>query len=134
MPESSHHGSEDIVKIIGSRANDALAGTGGRDAISGGDGADSLDGGDGADTLQGGPGGDTLAGGAGADSFVFLSGDLAAGTPDVITDFEGGIDRIAWTGASAPVLTRRAATPGCAGPTAPRSRWWAPPLPRSRRR
>jgi Ca2+-binding RTX toxin-like protein len=62
-------------------------------------GFDYLLGGDGADTLTGGFGWDLLTGGAGADRFVYETGGQG-GTGEVITDFQVGIDKIAFVTAS----------------------------------
>jgi Ca2+-binding RTX toxin-like protein len=62
---------------------------------SGGSGNDTLVGASGDDILDGGDGSDVLTGGAGADVFVF---DGASGT-DTLTDFESGLDRLAFEAA-----------------------------------
>lgn len=67
-----------------------LTGGAGRDLIRGGAGADSLLGVAGDDILTDGAGSDRLAGGAGADLFV-LAYDR---TPDTISDFSPGVDRV----------------------------------------
>jgi Ca2+-binding RTX toxin-like protein len=68
--------------------------------ISGTDGYDALVGGAGDDTLDGGWGGEVLTGGAGADTFVFRAweGGTVSGGPELITDFELGVDRVSTTG------------------------------------
>ncbi|MBO9707843.1 MAG: M10 family metallopeptidase C-terminal domain-containing protein [Caulobacter sp.] len=48
----------------------------------------------GADVLRGGSGADRLTGGAGADTFVYGVGDSATAAPDVITDFQSGVDKL----------------------------------------
>lgn len=93
----------------GSKADDAMNGTGHWDAIRGGRGSDTLKGlggddllygerdddvlkgGAGDDSLDGGAGRDRLWGGANADHFVFASGDSDARAKfaDVILDFSG---------------------------------------------
>lgn len=84
---------------------DYLNGGSGNDTAWGGGGADSLLGGAGDDVLVGGCGADQLWGGAGKDRFEFgcvLDGNrtpdtgfAAAGTADVIRDFESrGVDSI----------------------------------------
>jgi Ca2+-binding RTX toxin-like protein len=92
-----------IEKVVGSNhidvlvANDAgivLEGGGGHDYLTGGAGLDNLMGGSGDDTLEGGDGWDVLIGGSGADRFVFHRGD----GPDVITDFQQGVDKIVLDG------------------------------------
>jgi len=72
---------------------DRLEGRAGADRLRGGNGSDILLGGDGNDTLVCG-GGDSLTGGAGADRFRFDAASGAGGTPDLITDFTPGEDRI----------------------------------------
>lgn len=80
----------------------------GNDTIYGTSGNDALDGGGGADRLHGGAGADVLTGGAGSDLFYFQPDtrspaktpnfggpfDSQRSDPDVITDFEQGVDRI----------------------------------------
>ncbi len=57
--------------------------------------ADLLKGGALSDTLVGGAGPDTLTGGAGADVFLYQTfADSSVARPDVITNFETGIDKI----------------------------------------
>jgi len=81
--------------ITGNAGNNTLVGGDGNDRLNGGTGADSLEGGNGNDALDGGLGQDTLTGGAGNDSFSFatLTGSPLA-TPDLITDFTLGADRV----------------------------------------
>jgi hypothetical protein len=55
-------------------------------------GDDTLVGGDGDDRLAGGAGDDALTGGSGDDVFVFAPAD--APSSDVVSDFEGGEDRL----------------------------------------
>ena len=84
-----------VEGVLGSAGADTLLGGGGANDLQGKDGADTLFGRDGADTLNGGAGGDTLVGGAGADHFVFsAAGDSTVAAPDLIADFQQGIDRI----------------------------------------
>jgi Ca2+-binding RTX toxin-like protein len=64
----------------------------GNDLLIGGAGRDTLNGGSGDDVLFGG-GGDTLIGGSGADTFVFTM-VVPGAPPEVISDFETGIDHI----------------------------------------
>ncbi len=81
--------------IDGGSGNDVLQGMGGSDYLKGGAGDDRISGGDGADLLSGGGGTDQMVGGAGADRFIFSSQlDSDPGAPDVISDFEQGLDRI----------------------------------------
>jgi Ca2+-binding RTX toxin-like protein len=84
-------------------AGDILYGLGGDDRLEGRGGFDWLLGGDGADMLNGGFGYDLMTGGAGADRFVFnngFEGGAFAGGGEVITDFEPGVDRIAFAAAT----------------------------------
>ena len=83
-------------RINGNLGNDTASGGVGDDELRGGKGNDSLDGGDGADRLTGDLGADTLSGGAGRDEFHFSDSSalLTGSAPDVITDFEHGVDRI----------------------------------------
>ena len=67
-----------------------LTGKPNADFLIGGAGDDRIDGGAGADIIHDGAGRDVLTGGPGADTFV-LAYDR---TPDTITDFEVGIDRL----------------------------------------
>jgi len=100
---------EDLVTLRQSviRGNDLdnrITGSAEADTLAGGRGSDVLIGGDGDDRLQGDGGADRMTGGAGADRFVFmLLGDSDVGatrpdgrksTPDLITDFASGQDRI----------------------------------------
>jgi Ca2+-binding RTX toxin-like protein len=81
----------------GTVAAETLTGTAQDDILSGGAGNDILTGGAGNDILLDGPGSDRMSGGTGADTFVLA----ADGAPDVITDFQPGIDRLdlsAWVG------------------------------------
>ncbi|MDG4574466.1 MAG: M10 family metallopeptidase C-terminal domain-containing protein [Defluviicoccus sp.] len=67
------------------------------DQIDGGEGRDALIGSAGIDTLTGGAGRDSMSGGAGADIFDFNAATETGNsltTCDVITDFEGGRDKI----------------------------------------
>lgn len=62
---------------------------------------DSIDGGIGNDSLEGFVGRDTLTGGSGNDVFIFAQPGTSPSTsasPDRITDFENGSDRIQLTG------------------------------------
>lgn len=62
----------------------------------------TLSGGDGSDTLIGGTGQDTLTGGAGTDIFKFTQLlDSAVKTPDKITDFVSGTDKVDLSGIDA---------------------------------
>ena len=81
----------------GTAIAEMLNGSAQDDILSGGAGNDTLAGGAGHDILLDGQGQDVLTGGAGEDRFVLA----ADGQPDVITDFQPGVDRLdqsAWTG------------------------------------
>jgi hypothetical protein len=92
-------GSGDDI-LAGNTENDTLLGQGGIDILRGGKGDDSLLGGDGDDILVGDFGADTLIGGSGSD--IFALRDKTAVTDleqaNIITDFEAGIDTIAFGG------------------------------------
>jgi Ca2+-binding RTX toxin-like protein len=65
-------------------------------------GNDVLIGNSGNNVLTGGHGQDIMTGGAGADTFVFNSvSDSANAAPDVITDFQSGIDKLDLSGIDA---------------------------------
>ncbi len=84
-------------------AGDILYGLGGNDWLEGRGGFDYLLGGDGADTLNGAFGYDLFTGGTGADLFVYnngFEGGAFAGGGEVITDFQSGVDKIAFIGAT----------------------------------
>ena len=103
-----------IDTIYGNGGNDVLSGGKGKDMLDGGDGrdrlfggtkADRLFGGDGNDYLNGGKGRDRMTGGDGADIFDFNTiNETRATRPDVITDFEQGVDRIDLRSIDASVL------------------------------
>ena len=89
----------DTITINGAAGVENITGTNFADTINGGAGADTLDGGNGNDRLIGGAGVDVLTGGLGADTFVFGSiGDIGnstvAGSRELVTDFEVGIDKL----------------------------------------
>ena len=75
-------------KLTGNDLANVLTGLAGNDTLAGGLGDD---------TLIGGLGKDKLSGGLGADSFVF--GPAIAADADSISDFEHGIDHLAFHGA-----------------------------------
>jgi Ca2+-binding RTX toxin-like protein len=79
-----------VAPILGGAANDALTGGTSDDLILGGAGDDVLTGGAGEDILFDGPGADRMRGGPGADLFVFADD----GQPDIVEDFEPGLDRL----------------------------------------
>jgi Ca2+-binding RTX toxin-like protein len=92
-----------VIGADNASAGDILYGLGGADSLVGQGGFDYLLGGDGSDTLVGGFGYDLMTGGAGADRFVFnngFEGGAFAGGGELITDFETGVDRIAFVGAT----------------------------------
>ena len=74
--------------LDGNVGNDVLIGGAGDDTLDGGEGNDSLTGGAGNDWLVGAEGSDTLTGGEGSDRFFLVAGF----GPDLITDFEDGVD------------------------------------------
>jgi Ca2+-binding RTX toxin-like protein len=81
--------------LNGNDGGDTLHGEAGNDTLKGGAGNDRLSGGTGKDTLEGMEGLDVLTGGQGSDVFLFRSTiETANNLPDVITDFEHGIDRL----------------------------------------
>ena len=87
-------GGKDNDILTGGRGNDTLKGNSGNDILNGGGGNDTLKGHTGDDILIGGRGNDTLTGGSGSDVFV-LAKDTG---PDLITDFEVGLDSIGLAG------------------------------------
>lgn len=87
--------------LSGGAGNDTLSGGSGKDMLSGGDGNDTLKGAGDSDMLTGGNGVDRLSGGLGSDVFDFNSVTEAAGTGDVIVDFEDGADVIDLSGIDA---------------------------------
>ena len=92
-----------VTGIDSGASGDILDGPGGNDTLIGQDGFDYLLGGDGDDSLNGGFGYDLFTGGAGADRFVFnngFEGGAFAGGGEVITDFQTGVDKIAFIGAT----------------------------------
>ena len=84
-----------IENLVGTARGDTLSGRDAANRLEGGGGADTLDGRAGDDTVNGGAGADVLTGGDGSDLFEFRVND---GT-DEITDFEPGVDQIAFRGA-----------------------------------
>lgn len=81
--------------VPGTAGDDTLSGGPSGELLLGVGGDDSLNGGAGDDVLVGGEGFDILTGGAGADEFRFdYRSESWAGSPDFITDFESGADRI----------------------------------------
>jgi hypothetical protein len=86
------------VTKTGTAGDDILKGGAGNDILKGLAGNDTLKGGAGADKLDGGLGHDTLTGGAGGDTFVFTN--LGKANSDHITDFQPGLDHLAFSAAS----------------------------------
>ena len=81
--------------INGEGGNDSIVGGRGDDILNGGDGDDVIKGYEGDDTLLGGIGKDILNGGSGSDIFDFTNIDWSKSeNPDIIQDFEKGIDLI----------------------------------------
>jgi Ca2+-binding RTX toxin-like protein len=81
--------------LNGNAGADTLHGEAGNDTLKGGAGNDTLNGGAGKDILEGMDGLDVLTGGQGNDVFLFRSTiETANNRPDVISDFEHGIDRL----------------------------------------
>ncbi len=92
-----------VIGADNAAAGDILYGLGGNDSLVGQGGFDYLLGGDGDDTLNGGFGFDLFTGGLGADRFVFnngFEGGAFLGGGEVITDFQSGVDKIAFVGAT----------------------------------
>jgi Ca2+-binding RTX toxin-like protein len=85
---SSIPGGGQVVNIDGRAVHD------GNLILFGGGGHDIVIGGDGADLIVGGGGGDSLTGGAGADTFRYDSTSDSVGIPDLIGDFQTGLDKI----------------------------------------
>lgn len=82
-------------RLLGGAGNDLLYGEGGKDTLLGGAGNDRLLGGAGNDRLEGGLGRDTLTGGTGRDVFVWkTAAESRRAAPDLVTDFQPGIDRL----------------------------------------
>lgn len=81
--------------ILGGTDSDKLYGNLGNDTLYGESGNDTLEGNEENDVLFGGAGIDLLTGGAGKDYFVFQStSDSSTSSPDKITDFVRGTDKI----------------------------------------
>ena len=83
--------------LAGGNGADLLVGRGGIDELLGEAGADDLRGGAGQDYLAGGNGADTMSGGDDGDFFGYYAiteSGTAAGTRDIITDFEQSLDVI----------------------------------------
>jgi VCBS repeat-containing protein len=86
---------DDLYDGLGGVQIGSVDGGGGFDVLLGGAAGEQLSGGAGRDRLQGNGGADTLAGGADADLFVYVAAsDSTTAAPDLITDFQTGLDRI----------------------------------------
>lgn len=99
------HGGSGNDSANGNLGSDLLFGDGGNDLLRGGQGNDTLHGGDGNDRLAGDMGIDQLVGGAGMDLFVFSGVGSPVETPDAVTDFQDGTDRLSIGHIPAAVLT-----------------------------
>lgn len=108
---TAYTGTPEANTMHGIDFSESFEGLAGNDAIYGGGGNDRIDGGAGSDWLQGDAGTDRLTGGSGADIFAFLTTGDSVGyamrsdgnklTPDTITDFTSGLDRIDLSGIDA---------------------------------
>ena len=88
-------GDDDNDTMYGDADWDYMYGGTGNDVMFGGTGTDNMMGGDDSDTLEGGADADGLTGGAGNDKFILRTrADSPAATPDLITDFQRGLDKI----------------------------------------
>lgn len=86
-----------IGAVHGTMGNDLVQGGPGGMVLLGNAGSDTIIGGSGADTLWGGAGADIMTGGDGADVFRWreaIHSGATAGTRDIITDFEQGLDKL----------------------------------------
>jgi hypothetical protein len=81
-------------QLVGTGGPDELIGDTGDDSLNGRGGNDTLSGGFGDDVLTGGRGVDRLEGNEGSDTFVFKLNELRDPQPDVILDFEPGVDKV----------------------------------------
>jgi len=111
--------------VNGNLGNDTIDGFQGDDSLRGGQGDDLIDGGTqndtifgdlGNDLILGGTGVDVMTGGAGADTFKFFAYDAAINNvfrpddpPDIITDFQHGVDHLMMLGGNYTLLTGPAA-------------------------
>ncbi|ESQ74048.1 S-layer family protein [Asticcacaulis sp. AC402] len=78
----------------GNSQNNTIAGNSGNNVLVGAGGADTISGDAGTDRIIGGTGNDNMTGGADADTFVFAR---SGGGIDQVTDFQAGLDRLAFT-------------------------------------
>lgn len=111
--------------LNGNKGDDRIDGGGDNDDLFGGQGNDQLSGGTGDDILHGDAGYDRLTGGAGIDVFAFRGPDAAfsvsaaaAGSIEIVSDFQNGIDKLALPFAAAAVWTGSAADISAAATTA----------------
>ena len=98
-------GGDDDDTLISNSSYNSLNGDAGNDTLTSTAGNNTLTGGTGNDQITSGVGKDTLTGGADADRFIF--GNISQSnnaTPDVITDFVSGSDKIDVTGISTSAL------------------------------
>lgn len=118
-------GFPDVIRVYGAvRASDLALSAGTGVSLYGLAGAETLTGGSGADTLLGGGGADILTGGAGADIFYYgAAADSAVLSPDRITDFQSGVDRIDLRSVHTSAADTSAS--GCRGPTPCSPSIWA---------
>lgn len=92
---STLNGGGEEDRLNGAGGNDTLNGLGGNDRLLGNAGVDTINGDAGNDQITGGVGADILTGGTGADSFIYTAfNHSTVAAPDVITDFQRGVDLI----------------------------------------
>src|SRR5262249_53260209 len=80
------------ISGTGNELDNQLTGNSGANVLRGGAGTDQIDAGAGNDRLIGGTGSDVLTGGLGNDRFSFDG--LQPGSPDTVTDFVTGTDKL----------------------------------------
>lgn len=85
-----------IETLDGNELADRFTGNTAANQLVGDRGNDTLNGGGGNDTLQGDQGADLLTGGGGADTFVFTRREGYDPWGDRITDFQSGVDSLAF--------------------------------------
>ena len=90
----AHDGGREGLDLLAPAQGGSLSGIGRGDVLRGRGGDDTLSGGGGDDVLLDGAGRDRLTGGTGADVFVLAWDE----TPDTVTDFEPGTDRLDLSG------------------------------------
>jgi Ca2+-binding RTX toxin-like protein len=84
------NGNNNDDRIFGGQDEDILNGNNDNDTIFGGQQRDVINGGNGDNFLSGDLGEDTLTGGGGSDRFLLRN----VSGPDIITDFEDGVDSL----------------------------------------